>query len=300
MSSPATSSAPTGAAPHAHDLDAYFARIGYTGPRVATVAALRALHAHHARAIPYENLDVLLGRPIRVDLAGIEEKLVRQKRGGYCFEQNTLFAAVLRALGFRVTPCMARVRWQIPADFVTSVTHLVLLVDCAEGRFLADVGFGSMSLIEPLEFVFEVEQAVGVEPRRIVRLPAELDPARAVPLARAGGMVCAQQARLGDAWSDVYFFSLDEVPAIDVELANWFTSTHAQSRFKLNLTLARAGDRCRYAMLNREFVIRHMDGRVERREVATPEELLDVLARYFGLEFPPGTRFGAPGSAWPS
>ena len=280
--------------PHALDLDAYFARTGYTGPRTATTAVLRAVHAAHARAIPYENLDVLLGRLIRLDLASIEQKLVRDRRGGYCFEQNYLLAAVLRALGFRVTPCISRVRWQVPADVVTPPVHLVLLVDGPEGRMLADVGFGSMSLIEPLALEFDREQPAGVEPRRLVTLP------RDGAAIRSGGLACAHQARLGASWHDVYYFSLDEVPAVDVEVANWFTCTHPQSRFKLNLTLARAGHGCRYAIFNREFTIRHADGRADKREIASPEELLALLAQHFGVVLPPGTRFGPPGSPWPS
>ena len=269
----------------APNLDAYFARIGYTGPRTATAGALREIHLHHARAIPYENLDVLLGRAIRIDLAGIEEKLVRQKRGGYCFEQNNLLAAVLLALGFRVTRFMARVRWNLPADLPTPLTHVLLLVEGEDGRFLADVGFGSMSLMAPLAFEFDREQtAAAIEPRRLIRR----------------GEVVVHQARLGDTWGDVFVFAPDATPAIDCEVGNWFTSTHPQSRFKQNLTLARAGDRCRLAILNREVTIRHADGRAERRELATPEELLDVLARSFDLHFPPGTRFGPPGSPWPS
>ncbi len=267
------------------NLDAYFARLGYTGSRDATAPTLTAIHEHHARAIPYENLDVLLGRGIRIDLASIEQKLVREKRGGYCFEQNTLLAAVLRALGFRVTTCMARVRWNAPADTATPLTHLVLVVECAGGgRFLADVGFGSLSLIAPLSLEFDREQSGSLEPRRLVQR----------------GSFIAQQARHGDTWSDIYHFTLEAAPPIDCELGNWFTSTHPQSRFKLNLALARAGHGCRYTILNREFTTRHADGRVEKRELTTPDELLAVLATTFGLHFPPGTRFGPPGSPWPS
>ena len=265
------------------NLDAYFARIGYTGPRTATAEALREIHLHHARAIPYENLDVLLGRAIRLDLASIEQKLVREKRGGYCFEQNNLLAAVLLALGFRVTRFMARVRWSLPADLPTPLTHVLLLVECAGGRFLADVGFGSMSLMAPLAFEFDREQTTAsIEPRRLIR--------------RDG--VVVHQARLGDEWGDVFVFAPDATPAIDCEVGNWFTSTHPQSRFKQNLALARAGDRCRFAILNREFTIRHADGRVERRELTTPDELLTVLAEHFGLHFPRGTRFACPGVVW--
>ncbi|MBI5770235.1 MAG: arylamine N-acetyltransferase [Verrucomicrobia bacterium] len=296
MSAPAPSGSQTIPLPppHSLDLDAYLARLGYHGPRAATTAVLRAVHAAHARTIPYENLDVLLGRLIRTDLASIERKLVHERRGGYCFEQNYLLAAALRSLGFRVTQCISRVRWQVPLDVVTPPTHLVLLVEGDDGRMLADVGFGSMSLIEPLAFALDREQAVAVEPRRIVALP------RDGAAIRSGGLAYAHQARLGDTWHDVYYFSADEVPAIDIEVANWFTCTHPQSRFKLNLTLARAGEGCRYTIFNREFTIRYADGRAEKHEIRSPEELLDLLAVRFGVVLPPGTRFGPPGSPWPS
>src|SRR5438132_14380749 len=98
------------------DLDAYFDRIGYRGSRSSTISVLRELVAHHARAIPFENIDVLLGRGVRLDPESIQEKLVRSKRGGYCFEHNTLFAGILRELGFDVTTLAARVRWMVPPD----------------------------------------------------------------------------------------------------------------------------------------------------------------------------------------
>ena len=98
------------------DLDAYFARIGYRGPREATLDVLKQLHALHPRAIAFENLDSFLGRPVRLDLASLEQKLVHARRGGYCFEQNTLFWKVLTALGFSVTGLAARVLWNQPED----------------------------------------------------------------------------------------------------------------------------------------------------------------------------------------
>lgn len=265
-------------------LDAYFARIGYTGPRDPTLATLTAIHQHHARAIPYENLDVLLGRPISLDPAAIERKLVHERRGGYCFEQNALLCSVLRTLGFHVTTHIARVRWQIPADVCTALTHMVLRVDLGERAFVADVGFGSRSLVAPLAFEFDREQSGSIEPRRLIQR----------------GPVIVHQSLHEGAWSDVYQFSPEEIPAVDFEVGNWFTSSHPQSRFKQNLALARAGTDCRYAILNREFAIRYADGRAEKRTLTDPDELLAVLAEYFGLHFPPGTRFGPPGSPWPT
>ncbi len=271
--------------PHTLDLDAYCSRIGYTGPRTPTLVTLTALHRAHVRAIPFEYFDIHLGRGIRIDLSSIEQKLIRDRRGGYCFEQNTLFAAVLRTLGFTVIPLVARVRWNLPADLQTALTHMLLRVDTPDaGPYLADVGFGSMSLVEPLRFEVDREQLAGLEPRRIV----------------ARGKIFAQQARLGDTWSDVYHFSGDEAPAIDFEVGNWYTSTHPQSRFRQNLGASIAGENCRHTILNQEFSTRYADGRVDKRTIASPDQLLAVLAEYFGLHFPAGTRFGSrPDAPWP-
>ncbi|MSU64677.1 MAG: arylamine N-acetyltransferase [Opitutus sp.] len=275
------------------DLDAYLGRISYRGPRDVSLETLRALQWHHIRTIPFENLDVLLGRRIRIDLASIEQKLVRDRRGGYCFEQNHLFAAVLRALGFGVVPLAARVRWQVLPGFPTPLTHMLLLVECDGARYIADVGFGSMSLTAPLALDTDAEQPTPHEPRRLVRQPP------ASP-ADGGGTLFMQQARLGADWADVYQFSLQPQLPIDYELANWFTSTHPESRFRQNLTAARATDHCRHTILDREFTTRYPDGRVVKRAIASPDELLVLLAEYFDLHFPAGTRFGPPGSAWPS
>src|SRR5688572_5787925 len=99
---------------HPLDLDAYFERIGHRGPRPATLDTLAAIHALHPAAIPFENLDPFLGRPVRLDLPSLERKLVDERRGGYCFEHNLLLAAVLRRLGFAVTGLAARVLWNQP------------------------------------------------------------------------------------------------------------------------------------------------------------------------------------------
>jgi N-hydroxyarylamine O-acetyltransferase len=96
------------------DLESYFVRIDYSGPKTATLATLQALHALHSAAIPFENLDVLLKRTIRLDVASLAMKLIDQGRGGYCFEQNTLFQAVLHKLGFAVGSIAARVQWHRP------------------------------------------------------------------------------------------------------------------------------------------------------------------------------------------
>jgi N-hydroxyarylamine O-acetyltransferase len=267
------------------DLDAYCSRIGYDGPREPTLAVLHALTAAHAQAVPFENLDVLRGRRIGLDPAALHDKLVLQRRGGYCFEQNGFFLLVLQALGFQVAPLSARVRLDRPRDFIPARTHLFLRVELDGESWLTDVGVGALSLTCALRFVTGIEQSTPHETRRIVHEHGRY----------------FHQALLGSNWVDVYEFTLEEMPLIDREVGNWFTSTHPDSHFKNRLLVARAAPNgVRYTLLNDVFGIRQRDGHAEKRQLQTAQELLDVLAERFGLHFPGGTRFGAGGAPWPN
>ena len=267
------------------NLDAYFARIGYAGSRTPTLETLNAIAVHHATAIPFENLDVLLGRGIDVEPAAVERKLVHDRRGGYCFEQNHILLLVLQALGFDAAPLSARVRWQRSRDFIPPRTHLFVRVALAGETWLADVGVGGISLTSAIRLNFNGEQATPHEARRIVREDGRF----------------FHQVWLGRDWQDVCEFTGEEMPSIDRELANWWTSTNPNSKFRQNLMVARAGkDGTRFTLNNREFTHRRGAEIIEERTLETAEELLELLAERFSLHFPAGTRFGAPGSPWPS
>lgn len=129
------------------DTSAYTSRIGDGGDLAPTLPTLRRLHLAHLTSVPFENLDIPLGWPIRLDEGAFFRKLVEGRRGGFCYEQNGLFGAVLRQLGFRVTLLSARVVNQgvVGPEF----DHLALQIDLPEGRWLADVGFGR-SFRDPL------------------------------------------------------------------------------------------------------------------------------------------------------
>jgi N-hydroxyarylamine O-acetyltransferase len=150
------------------DLDAYLARVGYDGPRAPTLALLRDLTAAHTQSIPFENLDVLLGRRIDLALDAVFDKLVRQRRGGYCFEQNSLFLHVLTALGFEARPLSARVRIDRPRDYTPPRTHMFVRVELEGASWLTDVGVGALSLTAPLRFGDGLQETPH-EPRRLVR-----------------------------------------------------------------------------------------------------------------------------------
>ncbi len=266
------------------DLDAYFARIGYAGPRTPTLTTLNDVMSAHVQRVPFENLDVLLGRGISLEPADVQRKIVHERRGGYCFEQNGLLLLVLTQLGFAVTPLSARVRYQRPRDYTPARTHLFLRVTIDDVPWVADVGVGGLSLTSAIRFDVDGEQATRHEPRRLV--------------AENGRWF--HQARFGAEWHDVLEFSGEEMPPIDRELANWFTSTHPQSHFRSRLMAARAlPDGGRLTLVNRELSTRRRTGEAETRTLRTPGELLDVLAADFGLHFPSGTVFPCPALDWP-
>ena len=145
--------------------------------------------------------------------------------------------------------------------------------------WLADVGVGGLSPTAPVRLdLLDAEQPTPHEPRRIVREEGAPSPR------------FFHQARLGDTWADVYEFTLEEMPAIDREVGNWWTSTSPQSKFrqKLMVALARPGG-TRVSILNREFTHRRGSETIERLELADTDHLLAVLAERFGLGLPAGT-----------
>jgi N-hydroxyarylamine O-acetyltransferase len=266
-------------------LDAYFDRIRYGGSTAPTLQTLNALAAAHAKAIPFENLDVLLGRRVLLDPDAVSQKLVHERRGGYCFEQNSLFLRVLCELGFQATPIGARVRLQRPREFTPPRTHMLLRVELAGASWLADVGVGALSLTAAVRLDAAGEQPTPHEPRRIICEHGRY----------------FHQARLGDTWSDVYEFTLEEMPEIDREVANWYTSTHPASHFRSSLVAARAADDgARVTLSNRELTLRPRSGTAHKQWLRTPAELLQALAEYFQLRFPEGTVFDCPALDFPN
>lgn len=266
------------------DLDAYFARIGYTGSRTPSRETLTGILRAQVQTIPFENLDVLLGRPIRTDAESVVRKLVHDRRGGYCFEQNHLLLHALRALGFTAVPMIARVRWQVPADIATGLTHMLVRVTLDGRDWLADAGMGSLSLTAPLDMRADVEQDTPHDRRRLVRRDDRF----------------AQQVHFAGEWQDVSHFRPEPAATVDLEMGNWYSHTHPQAHFRNNLMVARATADGRRTLFNREFTERARDGAATKREIASPDELLAVLAGRFDLHFPAGTRFGAPGAPWPA
>lgn len=262
------------------DLQRYFDRIGYQGPRTPALETLAALMLAHVQSIPFENLDVLLGRPIRLEPEALFGKLVAQRRGGYCFEQNGLFMEVLIRLGFAVRPLRAAVRLGQPDRSVAAGhTHLALEVTVAGRRWLADVGVGAASLSQPLAWAADLVQPTLHETRRLQQ--------------EAG--VWYHQVQRAAGWIDVYEFGGETLSAPDRAIANWYTSTHPDSVFRRRLTVTRAlPGGGRVSLDARELTWRHASGAVEVRPVASPAGRRAALRQHFGIELPSNAHLRLP------
>lgn len=245
-------------------LGAYLERIGFEGPVEPTSTVLKALQSRHLASIPFEDIDVLLGRTIGLDLPALQTKLIHRSRGGYCFEQNTLFAAVLRAIGFEVKTLEARVR---PPDATLPLprTHMVLAVEVDGREWLCDVGFGGDSSRCPVPFDGEVRE----------------QPDGAFRLEQVSTGLHVLRRRWRSEWADLYAYSSTPVLPVDFEVANHFTSTHPSSIFVQTLTVQRTGSTQTQILRGRTLITRR--GEKEASREISDSELPDLLTRDFGL-----------------
>ena len=256
----------------AFDLDAYFKRIGYAGQRSPTLETLREIHARHPQAIPFENLNPLLGWPVNLDIQSLQQKLIHDGRGGYCYEQNLLFRHALQAMGFQVVGLAARVTWNNPEGVVLPRTHMLLRVDVGDVAYIADVGFGGQTLTAPVRLVPDIEQPTTHESFRLT----------------SEGTEFILQSKLAGTWKSLYRFTLDEQLMPDYEMANYYVSCHPKSRFVNFMIAARTLPDRRYALLNNELKAHHLKGETESRVLSTVDELREVLEGPIGLRLPAG------------
>jgi N-hydroxyarylamine O-acetyltransferase len=246
------------------DLDAYLDRIGLSGrPNVA------AVHRAHSITIPFENLDAYGGAPVSLAIEDIQRKLVGQRRGGYCFEQNLLLAAALEALGADVELLLARTRFGAAPGTIRPRSHLVLRVSAEGAVWHADVGYGMGTLFEPLPFGAGAEHEQSGWRFRVVRERPEL----------------VLQAYLDDGWVDLYVFPPDPVPLVDVEAINWWACTSPRSPFVSGLALGLQhddGTRVSLRGSTELVLVEQSPTSTSSRQVGW-EELGEVLASSFAL-----------------
>ena len=246
------------------DIAAYCERIGVTGALPLKLATLRRLHHAHLLAVPFENLDIHLQRPIVLDEARLFEKIVTRRRGGFCYEQNGLFAAVLRELGFTVALLEARVgakTWQagLPWD------HLTLLVTL-ERRWLVDVGFGE-GFREPLQFDEQEPQERDEGVWRVQHDGCE--------------GVHSRRTAQGD-WQDEYRFRLQPRRLADFTPGSEYHQSSPESHFTQQRVCSLATATGRITLGDRRLIVTE-NGRRQERDLADEEEFQRLLRERFGI-----------------
>jgi N-hydroxyarylamine O-acetyltransferase len=252
------------------DLGLYAARIGYDGDFSPSLQTLRALHRLHPQAIAFENLQLLAGEVPALELPALEEKLLRGRRGGWCFEHNFLFAAVLRESGFAVTGLAARVLWRDRPQSQAARSHMLLRVEAEGADWLVDVGFGGLSLTAPLRLVADVAQDT---------------PHESFVLRRGDGDL-RLHALLPQGEAALYRFDLTPQLPIDYAYASWYLATHPSSHFLQGLFAARSVEGGRHALLNGEYSWRPLRGEIRQQQVASVADLRALLDTAFGIDLP--------------
>lgn len=246
------------------DLEAYLARIGLSGR-----PGLAELHRAHVTSIPFENLDPRRGIPVSLAAEDLEGKLIRARRGGYCFEQNLLLKAGFEAMGARVEPMLGRVRVGAGRDGPRPRTHLVLRVQADGADWHADAGFGHGTLLEPIPFGPGGPYEQSGWQFRVVEDGAEL----------------VLQAAQDGEWLDLYGFVPDPVPFVDIETSNWFTATHPRSPFVTGLIVsAQRPDGLRVTLSDwHGLSLREETPAGGSTRPVDPDEVRELIETQFGL-----------------
>jgi N-hydroxyarylamine O-acetyltransferase len=256
------------------DLPAYLQRIGVTGVRQADLATLRRIALRHPLSIPFENLNAFGGVRVSLALADVQRKLVRQSRGGWCFEHNLLLGEALRALGFSVRDFSARVLWKRDVTDQTPRTHRLLEVQCEGRRWLVDGGFGRQTLTGILDLDDRQAQATPHEYFRLRELDGDL-------------LLEAQPTGVKTdiaPWYPLYRFDQIGHWPVDFEAANYQLAHDPQSHFVTDVMAARVTETGRWTLHNRELTWRGLNGEARREQLADAPALHRALREHFGIE----------------
>ncbi len=248
-------------------LQQYLERIGLSHAPQPDEQGLRQVHTGQAFSIPFENLDIPLGRTISLNPEVLADKLIHRRRGGYCFELNELLRLALKSLGFVVRPQLARVLYKCPNP--TARTHEVLIVTISGREWLADVGFGGPGLRAPIPLVSgRIEEQFG-ERYRLIRD------------SRFGALL---RKHAEDGFFDLYAFDQDEVTLdADLEMANHYTSTWPESIFRLQRMCALPAHWGRVTLTDMELTI-YRGGEITSRTLSPGSEYMSALTEHFGID----------------
>ncbi|MFC6339975.1 arylamine N-acetyltransferase [Pseudomonas sp. CCM 7891] len=248
----------------------YLQRLGYDTPPAPTLQTLRSLQLRHVSTFAFETLSSLLHAPVPIDVSSVEQKVLFDGRGGYCYELNQLFLALLQELGFDARGITGRVVMGGPPDALTSRTHRLSLVTVDGVRYISDVGFGGMVPSSPLQLDTEAPQATAHEPYRLSLKEDKY----------------TLWAQVAGEWRGLYVFDLQPQSRIDYEVGNWYVSTHPESLFLGQLKVALLAPGLRQTLNNGYYAVHYLDRDSEKRAIQDVDELMALLQDNFGIRLP--------------
>jgi len=246
------------------DVETYLDRIGYQASTAPSLDTLRAIHCAHLLTVPFENLDIARGRKIVLDEEALIRKIVEQRRGGFCYELNGAFAALLRSLGFRVRLLSARVARDAGGEG-PEFDHLCLRVDLDE-PWLADVGFGD-SFLKPLRLQTDVEQA---------------DPAGMFRIVERGDRLQFEKMEPDKSWKRQYSFTQQPRRLDEFSHMCHHHQTSPESPFTLKSICTRATNEGRITLAEMKLIVTNSGGRTETL-LASEQDRNDALKHHFGI-----------------
>lgn len=246
------------------DLKAYLGRIGYEGDPAVSLQSLRKLLHHQLHTIPFENFDICLGRSIDLSPDYQFDKLVRKRRGGYCFEINGLLLAAAQAIGFEARPLLARVHGD---DFVGGRDHQLTLITLGHQQWIVDAGFGRDTPHCPLPV--NLDETFVCATRKL----------RFVDGAHLGTLL---QLEAEGEWKTLYSFDFEYVGPADIETSNHFTATHPSSHFVQRRVAALPVEGGVVTLSDYKMTIRK-DGQQTEEILPDNDDYLNLLEAHFGI-----------------
>ena len=249
------------------NIAAYLNHIQYDGALTPTFDTLYQLHLQHTQSIPFENLSPFTGAAVRLNIPALLEKFTIARRGGYCYEQNAVFQYVVEQIGFKTIGLAARVRLNVAEDVITPRSHMLLLVEANGEQWIADTGFGGMTLTAPIRFAIDDIQHTPHGQYRLTREHA----------------LYRLEARIKNLWTVLYVFDLTAHVAADYEVCNWYVSTHPSSHFVTSLVAARPEKAGRHVLHGTQYSFYSLAGEADKRQLSSVDDIKGVLEDIFRI-----------------
>lgn len=257
---------------HPSYLQQYLQRIRFDTGRNDLTPSLNLLNRlieSHQRTIPFESINPFLGIGVELEDSALQQKLLHSQRGGYCFEHNKLFSQILLQLGFTVESYAARVTLnQQSSQPNAAPTHRMNLVTLDDKHYIADVGFG----------LHTPPVAVPLTPAG-----AEVEYHSSSYMVVLSDQYYQLRSRYQGEWKELYRFTRTPAQEADFDMANWYLTTHPESKFRNNLIATKLTPEGRISLQNTELNIYDRDGLKESQQLRSPQEVIQCLYDHFAI-----------------